>query len=165
MKYNEKEKQSSLIIQKPSQLQNNGERLIYTFENKCKEDESLSLGDEAYKVIVNANGNREGLSDEMSDFLDFLQGKENDGILSEQLDKAVKNAIRDGTWKEEYDMTWTMKIDEEREDAAIIERIEAARDYGVSDEKLIEKLMSKFGLTKEEAEEEIRKYDNSLQIA
>lgn len=61
-------------------------------------------------------------------------------------------------------LTFEMKIQEEREDAAIIERIEAARDYGVSREKLIGKLMSKFELTMEEAEEYINKVVKGLEF-
>ena len=45
---------------------------IYTFNNICEQDNSLRLGDEATKVIVNAEGSRDGLSDNMRSFLDYL---------------------------------------------------------------------------------------------
>jgi len=138
---------------------------VYTFENICIQEPSLSLGDDAYKVIINADGNREGLSEEMSDFLDFLQGKENNGKLSEKLEKAVSEAIQDGIWKEEYDMTWKMKLNEEREDAAIEERISAAFEYGVSEVEILQTLMSKFQLSEEEARERLEEYKSSLQFA
>lgn len=46
----------------------------------------------------------------------------------------------------------------EHEEAAIFERIETAREYGASDVKNILSLMSKFDLTKKDAEERISKY-------
>lgn len=131
---------------------------VYTFENRCKQDDAISLGDDAYKVIINASGSREGLSAEMSDFLDFLQGKDNDGILSSKLNAAVKNAIKRKEWEVDY-MTMQMKIQSEREDAAIIERIQTAHELGATDEKIIQMLMSKFDFTKAEAEE--RLYDHN----
>lgn len=133
---------------------------IYTFENKCVQDESISLGDEAYKVIINADGKREGLSDEMSDFLDFLQGKENDGKLSGKLEEAVHTAINKKEWEVDY-MTMFMKVQMEREEAAIIATIETAFEFNASDEMIIQKLMSKFDLTKEEAEEKLEEYKSN----
>jgi len=137
---------------------------IYTFENRCRQDDSIILGDEAYKVIINANGNREGLSEEMSDFLDFLQGKDNDGKLASKLENAVKDAINKKEWEVDY-MTLLMKVQLEREDAAIIATIKTSRKYSITDDMIIETLMSDFDLTKSEAEEKLKEYENSLQLA
>ena len=136
---------------------------IYTFENKCLQDASVTLGDEAYKIIINANGNREGLTDEMSNFLDFLQGKDNGGVLSGKLDLAVKNAIENNQWEVDY-MTMSMKVQSEREDAAIEATIESYRELKALDEAIIYKLMSKFDLTENEAKEKILEYDKSIQL-
>lgn len=38
---------------------------IYTFENTCRENTNVLLGDETVKVIINAQGDRENLSNEM----------------------------------------------------------------------------------------------------
>ena len=38
---------------------------IYTFENTCKEDPGLKLGDDTVKVMLNAGGRRDGLSNEI----------------------------------------------------------------------------------------------------
>lgn len=135
---------------------------IYIFENVCLQDKNICLNDDAYKVVVNAKGSRENLSDEMVDFLDFLQGKENDGKLSKELDNAVKEAIADGLWKEEYNMTWQMKIDEEREDAAINATIRSGMKHNDSDNVIISDLMSDFQLTEQEAIDCIAEYKESL---
>ena len=48
---------------------------IYTFNNICEQDNSLRLGDEATKVIVNAEGSRDDLPENMRSFLDYLVEK------------------------------------------------------------------------------------------
>ena len=40
-------------------------RYAYTFENRCREDLSLALGDEATKIILNAKGRVEEASAEI----------------------------------------------------------------------------------------------------
>ena len=45
---------------------------IYTFNNICEQNHSLTLGDEATKVIVNAEGSRDDLPENMRSFLDYL---------------------------------------------------------------------------------------------
>lgn len=45
---------------------------IYTFNNICEQNHSLTLGDEATKVIVNAEGSRDDLPENMRCFLDYL---------------------------------------------------------------------------------------------
>lgn len=79
-------------------------------------------------------GNREGLSNEMSDFLDFLQDKKNDGKLAGELDKAVNEAIQKELWKEEYSMyTMEMKIQDELWDAEINAIIKAGTAFNQSE--------------------------------
>ena len=55
---------------------------LYTFENLCREDGTLPLGDEAYKVFVNARGSREQLSPEMAAFLDYLADQKTESDLT-----------------------------------------------------------------------------------
>ena len=63
---------------------------IYTFNNICEQDHSLTLGDEATKVIVNAEGSRDDLSENMRSFLDSL---------------IEKKATKEQTGKEDYEHT------------------------------------------------------------
>ena len=48
---------------------------IYTFNNICEQNHSLTLGDEETKVIVNAEGSRDDLPENMRSFLDYLVEK------------------------------------------------------------------------------------------
>ena len=57
-------------------------------------------------------------------------------------------------------MTMNMMIKQEREESAIFERISAALDYNVPKESLLETLIKKFHLSREDAEEKIREYES-----
>ena len=57
-------------------------------------------------------------------------------------------------------MTLFMKYQEKCEEGAIFERIDAAREYGISDEEIIKKLISKFDLSEEEARSKLLEYDS-----
>lgn len=89
---------------------------VYTFEYACVDNPHIKLNDEAVKVVINANGDRTGLSDEMVAFLDFLKYNKADSKLTEDLRYAVNRSIAKKEWEGEF-MTLEMKIQEEREEA------------------------------------------------
>lgn len=48
-------------------------RHIYTFENTCKENPSLLLGDETAKIFLNTKGIRNDVDDEIKEFLTYVE--------------------------------------------------------------------------------------------
>lgn len=118
---------------------------VYTFENICSQDNGLALGDEAIKVIVNPESDRTGLSKEMNNLLDFIQGKKCTNGLAAELSDAVEAAKRHREWEDDY-MTLHLKILEERQEAR-----EEGREEG-REETLTQvvKNMIKSGMTAEE---------------
>ncbi len=93
-----------------------GKRLpVYTFKNICLQDRSIELGDEAIKVIINPNSNRDGLSEEMNSFLDLLQNKEELSGLAQRISDAVDDAKLHKTTEAGY-MTLQMMINEEKDE-------------------------------------------------
>lgn len=130
---------------------------IYTFNNICEENKSIYLNDDATKVIINANGNRTGLSQDMCAFLDFLQNKSPKSEFTEKLQKAVEKATSNEEWEVEY-MTMAMKIQEEREEAKIETTIGLLSEFQWTKENIINKLIKDFDLTKEEAVEYYNQY-------
>ena len=88
----------------------------YTFRNICEQDNSVVLDDEAEKIIINAGGNREGLSDNMKDFLDFIEGKGATNSFTRRLQEQVDTAIKEDKWEVEY-MTYIQTINLERAEA------------------------------------------------
>lgn len=53
-------------------------RHIYTFENRCKESPSLSLGDETTKIFLNTKGNMQDVDAEMLEFLSYVENTTDD---------------------------------------------------------------------------------------
>ncbi|SEQ08823.1 conserved hypothetical protein (putative transposase or invertase) [Lachnospiraceae bacterium RM5] len=83
-----------------------GENLpIYSFQNRCDELNRLCLKDGAKKIIVNASGNRNNLSKETNDFLDYLLGKYDSSHNNSFIDK-IENKMSllkmSKEWRHEY---------------------------------------------------------------
>lgn len=89
-------------------------RHIYTFENICKEDNSISMGDEAVKIFLNANGTMGDVGDELKAFLDYVAGKRLEDSYVEKLEEAVREAKKNREWRHEY-MTLLMRDQENQE--------------------------------------------------
>ena len=69
-------------------------QFIYTFENICREFPGLPLKDEAFRVIVNTKGLNGNISDELKEFIFYLDDGRITGAYSKELDDAVR-AIKD----------------------------------------------------------------------
>ena len=103
-------KRSYVIFICPFDLYGKG-RHIYTFENICKEDGSIFMGDEAAKIFFNAKGTLDDVSDELKAFLDYVAGKKPKDAYVERLEEAVKEAKKNREWRHEY-MTLLMRDQE-----------------------------------------------------
>ena len=86
-------------------------RHIYTFENICKEDTNIALGDGAVKIFLNADSEMDDVSGELAAFLDYVAGKKTDDSFVKKLDDAVKMAKKNREWRHEY-MTLLMRDQE-----------------------------------------------------
>ena len=86
-------------------------RCRYTFVNTCKEDPDVCLEDGTAKVFVNATCERDGLSEEMCNFLDYVCGMEPRDELTAQIEQIVIQARSNEKWRAEY-----MKLEADRMD-------------------------------------------------
>ena len=77
-------------------------RRVYTFENRCVEDLSIALGDEATKIVLNAKGTVGEVSDELRSVLCYMGGSQPDSEYTRTLDKAVNEIRTDEKWRREY---------------------------------------------------------------
>lgn len=100
---------------------------IYNFTKRCEQNLSLALGDDTSLVVVNAAGNRSGLSSEMVGFLDFLKNSATSSVLTRKLQTAVDGAIANEEWRSGY-MTLEMKLREVREESLAEGRAEGRAD-------------------------------------
>lgn len=83
-------------------------RHIYTFENICQEDVSITMGDETAKIFLNADSCMDDVSRQLRAFLDYVAGKKVQDDFVQELEKAVKEAKRNREWRREY-MTLLMR--------------------------------------------------------
>lgn len=98
-------------------------RHIYTFENICKEDTSISLQDETTKIFLNAGGTLDDVSKELREFLNYVAGKKSEDDFVRKVDEAVRSAKKNREWRHEY-MTLFMRDQENLEKGRIEGRAE-----------------------------------------
>ena len=103
-------KPSYIIFICPFDLFGKG-RHLYTFENICKEDTSVSLKDEAVRIFLNADSSQDDVSKELKAFLDYVAGKESEDDFVKRLEEAVREARKNREWRHEY-MTLLMRDQE-----------------------------------------------------
>jgi len=78
-------------------------RSIYTFRNLCVEDYSLELKDGNETIFISSKGNREGVSQELGNFLDLMEGKmctEDDFVA--RVKTEIDRAKTKDEWRQEY---------------------------------------------------------------
>ena len=66
-------------------------RYIYTFENRCCEELSLPLGDDAVKIIVNTKGTAGDISPELRELVRYLDSGDVTGGYTRELEAAVND--------------------------------------------------------------------------
>lgn len=136
-------------------------RHIYTFQNLCREDHSIVLGDETTKIFLNADSSMEDVSRELRAFLDYVAGKKPEDDFVKRLEEAVKEAKKNREWRHEY-MTLLMRDQENIQKGiekgiekgiqkGIVAMVSALKDFGVNDADIIQTIQEKFGLSREEA--------------
>lgn len=130
-------------------------RHIYTFENICKEDNTLLLGDGTTKIFLNADSEMNDVSGELKAFLDYVVGKKSNDSFVKKLEKAVEEAKKNREWRHEY-MTLLMRDQENIEKGKIYGAISMCRDLNLPEEVILQKLQDKFHLTEEEAQDYLK---------
>lgn len=70
-------------------------RHLYTFENRCLENLSLTLGDETTEIFLSTNGKKDDVDDEMKDFLAYIENSTDTCVkqTSSPLVKAIHKRV------------------------------------------------------------------------
>ena len=70
-------------------------RHLYTFENRCLENLSLTLGDETTEVFLSIKGKKDDVDDEMKDFLAYIENSTDTCVqqTSSPLVKAIHKRV------------------------------------------------------------------------
>ena len=77
-------------------------RRAYTFENLCREDMSVTLGDEATKIVLNTKGTVGEIRGELKALLRYMDGFAPEDDYTRELDGAVTAIRNDDEWRREY---------------------------------------------------------------
>lgn len=86
-------------------------RHIYTFEHRCKEDHSITLGDESTTIFLNAKGKLNDVDDELHGFLSYVASGMPESDFALELDENVQEIKSNEKWRLEY-MTLFMRDQE-----------------------------------------------------
>lgn len=150
----------------------------YTFRMKCDEVENLELEDGVTRIFYNTHGtNDEGVSSELVELLHYLehtteqekqqfenkkiqeiQRRVNQIKLSEEMGVRYMQAWEERVYDREEALQEGRKEGQKEEKIAGMKMlVESLRECDISDEIILGKLMTKYDLTKEEAEKILNK--------
>ena len=77
-------------------------RFVYTFENRCKENLDLPLGDDAVKIVLNTKGFVGEISQGLNALLKYMDGMQPKSDYTRELEKAVEEVRLDEKWRREF---------------------------------------------------------------
>ena len=148
----------------------------YTFENICNENKELYLKDGTSKVFFNTKDYYKERSEDAKSFLEYIEKETtSENNFVKKLEQKIRNIKENKEWRAEY-MTLLMREQEIARDnfekgklEGIAEGVVKGREEGMAegiekiieiyreelnfeDEIIIQKLVKKYNLTKEEAE-------------
>ena len=113
-------------------------RHIYTFENRCSEDTTLTLNDGTVKIILNTKGTLDDVSPEMKRLLDYVDGKGVSDTFTRDFEEAVQSARQNEKWRLDY-MTLQQEY-RERFQEGKVEGIKEGKIEGLREGKIVGKI-------------------------
>lgn len=108
-------------------------RHIYTFENRCRENPELAFGDETVKIILNTKGTKRDASQELFDFLEYIENGIPTDDYTQELENEVNRVRKNEKWRLDY-MTLYLKQQESYMDGkedGIAEGMEKGKKQGI----------------------------------
>ncbi len=141
-------------------------RHIYTFENRCIQDNTISLNDETVKIFLNTKGTEDDISEEVINMLEYIDNGEINDEYTKQLDEAVGKAKKNPYVELEY-MSYNAAISDARREGKL-EGIKQGKEEGIKalvknlkeleidNEIIVDRLEKTYGLSKEEASEYVK---------
>ena len=84
---------------------------VYRFENICVQNRDILLKDEAIKVFINADGDLNGLPEDLAAFLQYLKGNVVENELVQRIDNEVEKARKYEEWRVEYMTSYLRDMD------------------------------------------------------
>ncbi len=133
----------------------------YTFENRCKEDNTLLLKDGTAKIFFNTTGIKGNISEDTKNILKFIENNTTEDDFTEKLAQEVQKIKKNKEWQVEY-MTLLMREREKYKEGVaegeIKGIVETYEDLGFSFQETVNRIAEKFGFSVQQSEEEVHKY-------
>lgn len=153
----------------------------YTFENICKEDNSLCLNDGAKKVFFNTKGTKGKISEQAKAILDYIDKSATNDEFTKNLNNEVEKARKNEKWRREY-MKTLLHDDEIRQEGRqeglrvgrqeglqegrqeglqvgqAKQIIKISMEYHVETEKILSKLITELNISENQAREYLKQY-------
>ncbi len=82
---------------------------LYTFRNRCIEDDGLELQDETTKIFLNSKGHSGNIDPDIASFLRYVDGKAAEGSFTKTVEQEVLRVKKHDETRREY-MTLAMEI-------------------------------------------------------
>ena len=126
-------------------------RHIYTFENICKEDNKLILGDETVKMFLNTKGRLDDVSVDVKEFLQYIETTTAEFAASanNSLIKDIQKKVDAVKYSKEMEVEYMTLLQRDRENR------ELGREEGYENSTKILKLYNK-GIDKQEISSELK---------
>ncbi|MBO5636428.1 MAG: Rpn family recombination-promoting nuclease/putative transposase [Acidaminococcaceae bacterium] len=122
---------------------------VYHFTYRCREDDTLEMGDMTENIFLNAKAADKTEDKELSAFLRYVHSGLAQSAFTQEIDNATKRVKNDTKWRERI-VTWEM-------DLRIMEKrfLEKGREEGREEgrEKMAQILREKYGMPESEIEE------------
>ena len=101
-------------------------RHLYTFENRCAENPSLTLGDETTKIFLNTKGSMHDVDSEMQEFLSYVENTTDDFASQARspLIKEIHKKVTEVKESKEMEVEYMTLLQRDREN------IELGREEG-----------------------------------
>ena len=122
-------------------------RYIYTFRNRCVEQDGLELGDATTKIFLNTKGTIGDVDDDIKKFLAYVDGHTPEGDFTREIASETEKIKEHKETRLEY-MTLMMELKEQRNEGR-----EEGREEGIAHATLasLRSLMKKLHLSAAEA--------------
>ena len=114
-------------------------RHLYTFENICRENTAILLGDETCKIFLNTKGARDDIDNDMKEFLTYIENTTDTyaAQASSSLVKKIHHKVTEVKQNKEMEVEYMTLLQRDREN------IEMGREEGAMQAAKIIRLHSK----------------------
>ena len=134
-----------------------GNRHIYTFHNRCDEDNTITMPDGTTKIFLSTKGTANDVEPDVKAFLDYVEGIISDDEFVQEIDQEIKEVKTIEKERRLY-MTFVMKMQEERKEGlkeglkeGTLKAITMLKNLKLDKETAIKQIASTYSLTNKEA--------------